>query len=154
MNIASLVATYRAKLEMENPPEETANELRFAIESLNRCRADTVPTELVWKINRLNDMRHADNATENSFVPDRTDNALDSVMDALKKYTQEVPMNNNWLPIDSAPKDGTSILVYDDIYGVQMNSWSQYQEVWSCEEGYIMKPKCWQPLPLPPKGDE
>lgn len=80
-SISDLVATYRAKLEMENPPEATANELRFAIEALLRVKPEEGTSSLEWKIRRLNDMRHADNATGNNFVPDRTNSAIDSVVD-------------------------------------------------------------------------
>lgn len=44
---------------------------------------------LVEAIKRLNDMRHADNATGNSFVPDRTNTAIDVLENELKKWSGE-----------------------------------------------------------------
>ena len=57
----------------------------------------------------------------------------------------------NWLPIDTAPKDGTEILA-SDYYTIEIVSWS-VQQVWYGwfdREGRIMFPSWWRPLPEHP----
>lgn len=69
-----------------------------------------------------------------------------------------------WQPIDTAPKDGTRILVYDAFYAgriavCQFDSYFEWvergadyaTEVWGLGE---MSPTHWMPLPEPPKGEE
>ena len=70
----------------------------------------------------------------------------------------------NWRPIDTAPRDGTRILVFDPNYSGRIaacefdsyNKWIERghdyaSEVWGLGE---MKPTHWAPLPLPPKSAE
>lgn len=73
---------------------------------------------------------------------------------------------NGWQPIETAPKDGTHILVYGDYYGGSRRYvafWEVaadiYGDQWSCgapdEQGFYdyAEPTHWQPLPPPPQGD-
>lgn len=56
-----------------------------------------------------------------------------------------------WLPIETAPKDGTHILAGyigdDEIIIVR---WSRVRICWSTVPGYTRHPSCWQPLPASP----
>ena len=55
-----------------------------------------------------------------------------------------------WLPIETAPKDGRSVLLYQD-GSIETGFWyvgSLYQH-WECFKG-IMDPTHWMPLPKPP----
>ncbi len=81
-------------------------------------------------------------------------------------------MNNNWLPIDSAPKEplvrfsdnhwsGPSILCCNDVnvrQGAAMTinhlSTLNAGKTWDWGFWQARTPTHWQPLPLPPKGDE
>jgi hypothetical protein len=68
----------------------------------------------------------------------------------------------NWQPIDTAPKDGTKILVFD---GVDMTTvrWMDGRSEWwpgewqlvcagmNAEECEFYKPTHWMPLPEPPQ---
>ena len=60
----------------------------------------------------------------------------------------------NWLPIDTAPRDGTEILA-SDYDAIEIVSWGllgewQDWEGWSDREGAIISPAWWQPLPEHP----
>jgi hypothetical protein len=70
-----------------------------------------------------------------------------------------------WQPIETAPKDGTAILIWPanaSFYGDEATSyvvrWHDWKEAWieaSGEEYAAFYPTHWMPLPAPPKkGDE
>lgn len=82
--------------------------------------------------------------------------------------------NNGWLPIESAPRDGTAVLVMRDIWpgtetgrATECSGHNTYVAEWWSEEGVcgewvcymdmISDPLCpvepthWQPLPEPPQ---
>jgi hypothetical protein len=64
-----------------------------------------------------------------------------------------------WQPIETAPKDGTRVLVFEATYGMAVAAWDSYwqwvergadyaTEVWG--NGTI-EPTHWMPLPQPPE---
>ncbi len=60
-----------------------------------------------------------------------------------------------WLPIDSAPRDGTEILAYVPYGGgfITQTHWKRLDfggGLWFVESGEIC-PSYWQPLPAPPE---
>lgn len=63
--------------------------------------------------------------------------------------------NDDWQPMDSAPKDGTTIWVLDELYG---KAW-HYECNWNGIEWYHgfgvawpdPRPTHWRPLPAPPE---
>jgi hypothetical protein len=67
----------------------------------------------------------------------------------------------DWRPIETAPKDGTRVLLYqvDSPIGAH-KIWIQYcnakwGEYWlSSDESLRMEPSHWMPLPPPPKDGE
>jgi hypothetical protein len=73
---------------------------------------------------------------------------------------------SEWKPIESAPRDGTKIIVFvpDAKYHEQVGeaSWLDSYEEWrwannscSCCWGEMAgKPVMWQPLPPPPTGEK
>jgi hypothetical protein len=60
----------------------------------------------------------------------------------------------NWLPIETAPKDGTEILVMDGVYGVHGAVWKHHRGKtdWfhHCNLGWIPSARYWMPLPPAP----
>jgi hypothetical protein len=63
--------------------------------------------------------------------------------------------SNNWQPIETVPKDGDYILVWNS-YGVTMVYWDSEWESWiidsNCPIGLKgTEPTHWMPLPEPPK---
>ena len=60
-----------------------------------------------------------------------------------------------WQPIETAPKDGTDVLLYRE-YSTDVGSYS-YQEgrntVWACGSFMLHGPTHWMPLPTPPADD-
>lgn len=67
----------------------------------------------------------------------------------------------NWQSIESAPRDGTSILAFDggiDIWRWRENprvgrSWFTNTDEWDDYELETSQPTYWQPLPLPPSDE-
>jgi hypothetical protein len=77
-------------------------------------------------------------------------------------------MSNNWQPIETAPKDGTIILVCEDFlcYSVSWQKWYTPYNDWYYDwcipnflidniysDGIILHPTHWMPLPELPKGE-
>ncbi len=60
----------------------------------------------------------------------------------------EGQLSDSWLPIDTAPRDGTEILA-SDYDAIEIVSWGERQarQGWSDREGCVMFPSWWQPLP-------
>ena len=63
-----------------------------------------------------------------------------------------IPCTHGWRPIETAPKDGTNILVYSKGRIISA-CWSIAMEDWAeVLHGYTMFPPThWQPLPKPPQ---
>lgn len=57
-----------------------------------------------------------------------------------------------WRPIESAPRDGTVILIPDDTWGVIPTRWTVRNgpPAWRIHGDYDRHPHCWQPLSPPP----
>lgn len=57
-----------------------------------------------------------------------------------------------WRPIDSAPKDGTEILLYEDrriVSGAWNRGGAMHMPYWM---GGLFRPTHWMPLPSPPSA--
>lgn len=56
----------------------------------------------------------------------------------------------DWQPIESAPKDGTTVLVWSPTHGAFV-AWNKGHG-WHTEPGvYVRRPTHWMPIPEPPK---
>jgi hypothetical protein len=71
----------------------------------------------------------------------------------------------SWQPIETAPRDGTRILVYDPseseggpvlaAYWSDSVWWQDAWMVWDCRsDGWQVSPTHWMPLPSPPTGPD
>ena len=65
-----------------------------------------------------------------------------------------------WRPMDSAPRDGSCILIYvpqdDDGEAYKVARWgSPHPTGWNFRGGWLAgdEPQCWMPLPEPPHQD-
>lgn len=77
----------------------------------------------------------------------------------LKERIAELEKGDEWMPIDDAPKDGTTFLIYDSgeyrecwWSGDEVIGWTSYQT-----EPYLFPcyfPTHWKPLPTPPQENE
>ena len=59
---------------------------------------------------------------------------------------------SKWQPIETAPKDGTVILGFEDMYFPMLwvhNRWELSGVVW-CDGSDEVEPTHWMPLPNPP----
>ena len=66
-----------------------------------------------------------------------------------------LPEQGVWQPADTAPKDGTQILiaVAGDEYEVAWAYWNERWRIWvlpMTNRAYQMEPTHWMPLPAPP----
>ena len=56
----------------------------------------------------------------------------------------------DWQPIETAPRDGAAVLVYDENLTYEIAY--RYRAEWRYgPKGYSCKPTHWMPLPAPPK---
>lgn len=57
-----------------------------------------------------------------------------------------------WQPIETAPRDGTAILVPDDAWGTMPVRWVARQErgAWQTHGAYERHPAWWMPIPPKP----
>lgn len=69
----------------------------------------------------------------------------DFILPAQKAATPQ------WLPIETAPKDGTKILVIDKLGVRRVGSWNYGWFDSGSYDGFFISPIRWQPLPEPPK---
>ena len=63
---------------------------------------------------------------------------------------------SEWRTIDSAPKDGTAIILYGakGRYKVLVAKWDANWKAWQSEPGkWTAYPTHWMPLPAPPGSD-
>jgi hypothetical protein len=65
---------------------------------------------------------------------------------------------NEWRPIDSAPRDGTCVLLFAPGWKAASTAWTFGNDEWQdCPYHHggnpAWKPTHWRPLPSPPKGD-
>lgn len=89
---------------------------------------------------------------------------------ALARQVKELEAERGWRPIESAPKDGTSILIYAPSWAdpIRVAHWSEECEhgefvtdegwqIFVCDDGHYSVGMCfadathWKPLPEPPK---
>lgn len=74
----------------------------------------------------------------------------------LAKRAWDAALENQWLPIETAPKEGKNVLVCN--IGMNNTGESFYWEgAWRCWDGenhvrtYYLNPTHWMPMPEPPK---
>lgn len=67
-------------------------------------------------------------------------------------------MNDNWQPIETAPKDGSQILLYGRVDSDRafrhIGFWSERWNDWLDMTMSFSVPTHWMPLPAPPESEE
>ena len=61
------------------------------------------------------------------------------------------PREPVWQPIATAPKDGTTLLIYCERRGEHVGKWLRHKECWIVTGGDSIVPTHWMPLPEPPR---
>lgn len=95
-------------------------------------------------------------------VADRRTPEFDAARAAVRAIQQDEGGVMDWQPIETAPKDGTRILIYEpgepEYYGIMTAKWIDIYSVWNVapsEGGDIFPHEIhathWMPLPLPPE---
>lgn len=74
-----------------------------------------------------------------------------ALAEAAHEITQ-LRRRSSWRPIETAPKDGTEVLIWDSHMRVRRIGF--YDFGWYDQEGRIACPTHWMPLPEPPKSEE
>jgi len=72
----------------------------------------------------------------------------DEFIPAMRKMLPVITPPPDWQPIETAPKDGTTILVFHN-GSMWTVLWSDVQE-WHDANDYGYTPTHWMPLPKPP----
>lgn len=72
---------------------------------------------------------------------------------ALVQESRRTYRASEWQPIETAPKDGTSILGYRDGFN-RISVWWLFNNRWNCDASYfsrpLLPPTHWMPFPAPP----
>lgn len=86
---------------------------------------------------------------EKTFAIDRNEH-LKFARAAIAAY-QRAP---GWRPISTAPRDGTSILLWNGAY-VELCFWNTFRQCWDDGGFYLHNEEMemWMPLPAPPAPD-
>lgn len=78
----------------------------------------------------------------------------DVAIQAWNKRPERDALRESWRPMDTAPRDGSEILIYDprEGYGVNQAKWDEWAAAWVevIEEHGRFEPSRWMPLPAPP----
>lgn len=135
---------------------------RSTLSIINTGTMEIAVTESINQILAL--IREAENHTLPTPTPDilnfyakKTETidpslATDDIYGFLPgSFTEIIPMEPQWLPIDSAPKDGSPVLVYIPSYS--RPTWASYDNgEWTEEDDYLheVSPTHWFQLPEPP----
>lgn len=74
--------------------------------------------------------------------------------EALATHQAATPDGSQWRPIETAPRDGTLVMVGAPDCGVSLVRWML--DTWIDEQGFTQGswPTHWQPLPAAPEGGE
>jgi len=85
-----------------------------------------------------------------------TCNSDEASVAALRAALEE--LGGGWQPIETAPKDGTEIIVWwPEIGHPYITKWTRfingnlYRDGWHCGIWEVERPTHWMPLPKPPK---
>ncbi len=63
--------------------------------------------------------------------------------------------NNEWRPIETAPRDNTYYLLYNSVLGdFDIGYKDSTDDSWYDDMAYDLKPTHWMPLPSPPEEEE
>lgn len=78
---------------------------------------------------------------------------------AVERWNRRAPTakpdSNGWLPIESAPKDGTAVLTYRAAGFVAVAEYIGPAHEWCIVDGLeLIEVTHWQPLPAPPVSEE
>jgi len=82
--------------------------------------------------------------------------SLNEIVAKLKAENERLKWAQTWQPIESAPKDGTFVLVIDSEYGDHSGAFvARYTEAFSgcwltSHTPHVVCPTHWMPLPTPP----
>jgi hypothetical protein len=87
-------------------------------------------------------------ADDADLVDDYAD-GIQACTDELSAALAASPPGDAWLPIESAPKDGTRILAATDSGYLLILQWC-VEGYWRCSKDREWMPAKWQPLPAPP----
>lgn len=80
--------------------------------------------------------------------------AEERVVDAIARALAVIDAGD-WQPIESAPKDGTPVLLFDG-KGIHDGAWANYPHMpcWDWKDGQTADPTHWKPLPAAPGSKE
>jgi hypothetical protein len=59
-----------------------------------------------------------------------------------------------WQPIETAPRDGTTVLAWCDEWKHARTAWAYESDQWQAAPPSIFQPTHWMPLPAPPEAPD
>jgi len=84
--------------------------------------------------------------------PDHYKNTVKDGRWPIRALYAEQPAINQWRPIETAPKDGTEVLLFS-VFDIGLCYWSDEMKCWTWGAGKkFLNPSHWMPLPEHPKA--
>ncbi len=115
------------------------------------------------RIYQLDGMTFSDHQKTDANYAECLARYSDEILSALKIAIEHMK-RGQWQPIETAPKDGTTIIIFDsysddksiDGYGVCTARWDYSLKWWIMHQRYsnvisLINPTHWMPLPQPPQ---
>jgi hypothetical protein len=97
--------------------------------------------ELYWSFSRV--------VNQYSYTwPDSKQSEANTALNAARAVL-EAQAGINWLPIDTAPRNGTLLLLWAE--GYHAGRWEQDDNRWTTAAGFLIFPTHWTPLPAAPE---
>jgi hypothetical protein len=118
-------------------------------------RSDKAIAEIIREVSELPDRTSPDDQHDMMLVT--ADELHKIVSDALA--AADAVDGGEWMPIETAPKDGTKFLVWDEHYGIRIgraviradhDDWLSYVGSFNESSKGGMRATHWRPLPEPP----
>jgi len=169
----------KARLQYQEIADQPYENVRFSAGFVNGHPIDTVylrlerneedPLTILLRPDEMAAIQHVTAGVLWSHLVATIDRAeaAESNRDEWRKLYQDTLAAQQWQPIETAPKDGTAILVYDE--GAALVTWEVYRrhqeehadwclmDSWQDEQGgysTVNHPTHWMPLPEPPAAPD
>lgn len=124
-----------------------------------RIDLDALRSQIVSEIMKEFVQHHKAHGTSKYFNFHQSMGVTEHVANSVfNKLAQRGLINSGWMPIESAPRDGTRMIVFcpteNDQYVINIAHWQSNTEKWhNGLWGVLYEPTHWMPLPAAPKMD-
>lgn len=117
--------------------------------------SDKLEQEIARVVQSVNEW---DDRTSPEDYPDHLLITSEELADILRNFAPvaATPVGPEWQTMDTAPKDGSHVLLYCEYYGIGRCVWESWRKVWRSDDPNhgigFPEPTHWMPLPEFPAG--